>query len=436
MITTLADILSELVRVESEKLSQSDIKHPTMIGDMYEGLTHKLLKCAIPRGLELQVVAGLVIDGQGNASGQIDCMLVRGIGIPVPYSPGIYQWHVKDVIAVFEVKKSLGAADLSDAFQHLRGVLDIYRSWYKTLGSEYELNLTPSFRSYAETMGEVAPPLSSEVDNTIDKRMILKAIVVDQLAPLRIILGYEGYSTERGLRQGFLNTLSKIQNSVGSGPENFPSLIISKSASLVKMSGHPYSFQRQKNGRWPIMGSSHLNPLLFVLELIWTKLSYDYPMAKFFGEDLSTEALTRLLDAKPTPLPSSPLDWGWGTYGYVVETKQLAAAPTITDWTPFELDETQYIIVNQMCYNDIDINDRAFQSFIANRGINIEAFIDKLVGTTLVARNGHKLTLTTVKCVCAILPDGRLVAAENNTGRFDRWTMREMEKHRSRKPNV
>ena len=43
MITSLADLLGELARAEAEKLSKSEIKHPTLIGGMYEGLTRELL---------------------------------------------------------------------------------------------------------------------------------------------------------------------------------------------------------------------------------------------------------------------------------------------------------------------------------------------------------------------------------------------------------
>ncbi|WP_420884141.1 DUF6602 domain-containing protein [Rhizobium tibeticum] len=73
---------------------------------MYEGLTKDLLNKAIPDGLDLKIVSGFVIDGKGGSSGQLDCMLVRGEGSPVPFVDGLFQWHVRDVLAVFEVKKT------------------------------------------------------------------------------------------------------------------------------------------------------------------------------------------------------------------------------------------------------------------------------------------------------------------------------------------
>lgn len=434
MITTLADLLGELARAEAEKLGKSDIKHPTLIGGMYEGLTRELLVRSVPDGLDLQVVGGLVVDGRGGTSGQIDCMLVRGTGTPVPYSPGIYQWHVKDVLAVFEVKKNLFAGDLSDAYLHLRDVLATYSGWIQNATGETTLNLRPTFRSYAQTMGEVAPPGDQWRNMPMDKHLILHTMMADQLAPLRIIFGYEGYSTERGLRKGFLTYLGENLNALGFGPPSLPNLVVAKGVSLVKLSGHPYHAQRKPTGRWPIMASSHLNPLLLILELLWTRLSYDHPMAPLFGEDLDVEALAPLLDAEPAQSTVSPSGWGWRYYSHDLTTKQLAAGPNREAWSPVELDAAQFVIMNQLCREDIDADDPDFRSFVTGEGLDAEAFIHGLIATTLVARKGRILTLTTEECACVLLPDGRRIAGENNTGRLTRWTNRYMEERRSEVP--
>jgi hypothetical protein len=47
--------------------------------------------------------------------------------------------------------------------------------------------------------------------------------------------------------------------------------------------------------------------------------------------------------------------------------------------------------------------------------------IAKLHETQLVAVDGDNLRLTTEQCQCAILADGRYVAAENKSGRLTRW---------------
>lgn len=104
MIRTVADFLAQLMEAEVARLDQVHIEHGPTVGDMYEGLSADLLRRAVPKQLELQIVAGFITDGLGNRSGQVDCMLVRGSGEPIPYT-NAFVWPVNDVIAVFEIKK-------------------------------------------------------------------------------------------------------------------------------------------------------------------------------------------------------------------------------------------------------------------------------------------------------------------------------------------
>lgn len=114
MIRTVADFLHQLVEAEVARLDAVDIVHGPTIGEMYEGLSADLLRRAVPEQLGLRVVDGFITDGLGNRSGQVDCMLVRGSGDPIPYTDA-FVWPVKDVIAVFEIKKRLHHDDLVDA---------------------------------------------------------------------------------------------------------------------------------------------------------------------------------------------------------------------------------------------------------------------------------------------------------------------------------
>jgi hypothetical protein len=78
--------------------------------------------------------------------------------------------------------------------------------------------------------------------------------------------------------------------------------------------------------------------------------------------------------------------------------------------------------MNQLCREDINADDPEFRGFITGEGLDAEAFIHGLVATTLVARKGRMFTLTTDECACVLLPDGRRIAGENNTGCLTRWT--------------
>ena len=81
MITTIADLLTSFLEKEKQSLASfSFIKHGPMIGDMYEGLTKKILEMSIFDNLGLKVTSGKIRDKSGNLSSQIDCMLVEGDG--------------------------------------------------------------------------------------------------------------------------------------------------------------------------------------------------------------------------------------------------------------------------------------------------------------------------------------------------------------------
>src|ERR1019366_5237784 len=102
---------------------------------------------AIHAGLDLRVVSGFAVDGKGGTTGQLDYMLVRGAGTPVPYVTGVHQWHVEDVLAVFEVKKNLFGVDLGDAYDQLKSVTHISSSWLQGASGPAKFSLGASLRA-------------------------------------------------------------------------------------------------------------------------------------------------------------------------------------------------------------------------------------------------------------------------------------------------
>lgn len=424
MIRTVADLLKLLADAEAIRINQAGIVHAPTIGAMYEGLSAKLLNKSLPAGLDLQIVSGFATDGQGGLSGQLDCMLVRGQGEAVPHT-SLHKWPVQDIIAILEVKKTLYGTELADSYDQVRDVSRIFSSWVQNAKSDHTFDLNASFRVYAEVTGEVAPKADAWAhhrEQHLDRHLILHTIMSDQMVPARIILGYGGYKTEAGLRQGFLDYMAGQVNKAGYGPSSIPNLIIAGGNSLVKLSGHPYRAPLDDTGYWPVMASTHTNPILMLLETIWTRLSYLAPLAPLFGEDLQVENLALLLSTKPAENPSQPGMWGWMYKSVSVSEKQLASHDEAYDWEPSELTARQFQLVEELCRKaEVDITDRDFVSFYGEGTGSVDSFVADLVATRLVARDGNLLKLTTTTCMCVIMPDGRYLAADNNTGRFERW---------------
>jgi hypothetical protein len=424
VIRNIADLLTSFSNAEAKKLAEQNITHAPTIGAMYEGLTAEILGRSLPSSLNLQVTSGFVSHGGEALSGQIDCMLVRGSGEAVPYTK-LHKWHVKDVLAVVEVKKALFGNGLSDAYQQLDSVLNSYSQWVQTEKSAEKVNLKPSLRVFSEVTGIVAPESPQWNSLPTDQHLILHTIISDQLAPVRIILGYGGYKTESGLREGLASYLENNMNRRGFGIPNLPNLIISGGNSLIKLSGHPYRSPREANGRWPIMASSHVNPNLFLLETIWTRLSYDYALTSLFGEDLEMEGLAPFLSATPTQAPGDSSNWGWFYHVDQSSEKTLATLPLNLSWEPVELTTAQYAIINELCEEgEVDISDPSFEDFASQHAASRDDFVFSLIETRLVARRGNILRLVTERCACVVLPDGRIMAADDNTGRLSRWTRR------------
>lgn len=428
MIRTLGEMLESLRQAEAKRLDAVDIKHAPTIGAMYEGLTHEVLARAVPPGLDLKIVSGFAIDGKGGTTGQLDCMLVRGEGTPVPYLTGMYQWHVQDVLAVFEVKKNLFGVGMGEAYDQLKSVAEIGSSWLQGASGPAQFSLAPSMRAYAECTGEVAPAPAEWSSMDPAKHLILHTIMIDQITPVRIMLGYFGYSTEGGLRRGFLDLIEKNLKVSGYAPSTLPNLIVVNDVSLVKLSGHPYHYPVMSDAYWPILASSHVNPTVLILEAIWTRLSYMHPISGLFGEDLEIERLSPFLEAKPVLAEAAHEKPGWIYRKIPMTAKQLAQGADHTEWQPVELDDVQFAVVERLCSEDVSITDPELLAYLETQGRERDVFFQSLINTTLVARDGERLVLTTRECAIFLLPDGRTVAGENNTGRLTRWLERYMKR--------
>jgi hypothetical protein len=418
LIGDVAALLANLSAAEAKKLAEHDIKHAPTIGAMYEGLTRDILARAVPQGVGLRVVDGFVTDGAGGRSGQIDGMLVRGDGVAVPYTSQ-FEWHVKDVLAVFEVKKTLTAAAIADAYDQMTGVMACFNAWYRA--TDFNLDAwEPAFRTYAEITGQVAPP-PDEWD-AMDRNLanILYTLRAEQFAPLRIILGYGGYKTESGLRGAYLDYLETKQRVGGYAPLDFPNLIVGEGASLIKLCGFPYWAARTAKGDWPLVASSRLNAQQLLLELIWTKISLDHDVAELFGEDLDVEVMPVLVRGQVIKDPEGTDQWGWAFLATDPGKPALDKLPLSEGWAPAEIDAFTFDLLIECSLAGLDFDDPETQAEIASAGLTEEAVVAALVETRLVAMNGRRLEIIAKALVLRAHGD-RYFAAENNTGRFDRW---------------
>lgn len=233
MITSFAEFLEQLQAKEAAILIRESIKHGPTIGDMYEGLTRELIARAIPEELNLRLVDGFVEGVDGKYSSQTDAMLVMNdSGRRVPKTEK-WVWPIQDVLAVFEVKKNLYAAELADSIDKMRRVSELQRELLFSVRKQ--VSLKPARDAFARAMGRF--PKSVEMDDLDSPEAeILRTIAHEQLAPVRVIFGYAGYADETGLRNAFIDALKTVEGGIA-GPAVLPNLVICRKNALIKMNG-------------------------------------------------------------------------------------------------------------------------------------------------------------------------------------------------------
>ena len=421
MIRTVAELLKAFQEAEIRQIEKVKIRHAPTIGEMYEGLTAAILDKGIPEGPSLRVTSGFVVNDSGVTSGQIDCMLVSGQGTPLPHSKHS-KWHVRDVIAVLEVKKRMSSAELSDAHEQLRPILDFYGQYVSNVREKFDIER--SLFAFGKITGLVPPAHADAHHLPFHLEMLYRTLVVEQFAPLRIVLGYGGYRSESAFRQSFVRFLRKGISRPHFGAGSLPHLVVSGKYSLVKTNGHPYSVP-MRSDRWLLMASSSENPLIFLLELIWARLSSRMEMPETYLDDLSLERVSPLLWCKAIHKQKKA---GWQFWFDVIEKKALEGGATVKTWEPFVLSLGQFAVMNVLCeQGNLSLDNVLIRELNARE----ESALEELCKMRLVANDGKKIVLLTRLCRCAIMPSGDLIVGDDSGGRMTAWVEKEMAKLRS-----
>lgn len=430
-ITTIADLLDEFISAEREILNRQNIKHPTTIGAMYEGLTEEVLKRAVFEGLDLRIIKNSFIMGCHT---EFDVMLVEGDGEKIPYTDR-YKYRPEQVIAVIQVKKNLFAKDLKEGIGNLQFLMDNYdpRKAEKYMGRLFR----DAFRT---TCGkDITSYEAGEL--TVTESLIFSTLKVEAVLPVRIIWGYNGFTSEFNFRESFsnyieANTTTDLNHIIpGFGPHNFPSLIFCGKYSMIKQNGMPFGSSVKAEDWWPVYATCSNNSTKIFLEAVWTRLSYKFGLPTgMFGEDLTMQPVNRFLDCRVHEFQGS---YGWN-YNYFELSRNFLKQPAAAvSWEPVELDIVQHLIVGELCMNqEIDLApERGVELFVTRGGLykSLNDFLEKLKSTGLVFVENNKLKLLTDNCQCAVLPNGKLVAGENKSGRFTRWFNRETAKAKEQK---
>lgn len=411
MIAKIADLLNELRIAEAERIDRQQIKHTTTIGDMYEGLTASVLERAIPEQADLRVVSGFAETSSGAMLGQLDCMVVSGSGRQLPYSKASV-WKIQDVIAVIEVKKTLFSSQVETAHDQLRRFLDLHwNDFQDSVTGRFDIG--PALQAYRMITGLEPPALSDAANLPFHLEMLYRTLVMELVYPVRIIYAYGGFKSEASLREAYVDFLEKHAQQQGFAGSALPSLIVCGQFSLVKLNGLPFTCPMQGD-RWTIYGSSHQNPLYFLLEMIWTRLSHRFTMPDWFMSDLTMGRLSRVLSGRAVRQAGRP---GWEYWMHSPkllpsDQKQEAAA-----WEPVAVSKFGFCVFTKLCACESLPQVPEYTGATEQEKNEFQKMID----ARIIGYDADKIVLLTNRAMCVIASDGNAYIGENATGRLSAW---------------
>lgn len=418
MISTISDLLEQFKNYALSKIEQDDkdINQTVAIGDNFEGLTAELLNKAIFKNLNLKMVErSFIYNDSGTMSSEMDCLLVIGDGTKMSFA-NRWKYHIKDVIAVIQVKKNLYANDIDDSHKNLRSVIDISEA------RDPEPYVSRLHRDAYKFLTSKEFPNKKRRKRFTDREdIIFHLLRMEAFHPLRIVLGYYGYTTEFGLREGFVKKLEEISKKGpvrGYSPGSFPNLFICGNSTIVKNNGMPMGIPFTNDDYyWNVLTSSTGKPMYHLLELIWSRLSYKFGISSdIFGDDFEIEATHPFISCKERKIDDD--NWGWEFMYHTLTRKQLSMPLVTTPWTPTEIDKDKHSILYVLSQSGtIDINnDEQFLKFIKDNNLNAKKIIKELIETRLVYVDEGQMGLLVDELFMVFHTDGKVYAGENKSG--------------------
>ncbi|NOJ15864.1 DUF6602 domain-containing protein [Vibrio splendidus] len=422
MIKNVSELLLQLSKKEEIAIARQEIKHAPTIGAMYEGLTKNMLNVALPKEVDIRVASGFIKDSLGNKSQQIDCMIVTGLGEKLPHIDE-YIFHVKQVLAVIEIKKSLHSSQLLSAHTLHNSVLDLFDS-YSQSDDFREFHTRYAAYEFSSISGKHAPQYNSEDfrNLSLNEKAIYHALVLEQLTPLRIILGYNGFKSEFALREAYSDILENNITQSGFAVRNIPQLVISNGYSLVKTNGMPYTSTISDCGWWGVLTSSNANPIYLLLEILFTKMEMYFGISFDWGDDLREENLVHFLAARAY---QTERVLGWEVSVNSPEREQFIGREAYSHWEPLEVDESVFRLVELLSSEssgDLYFDNPRLIELLNKFSLTLDELKLLAVDTKIIVTNQSGFLACTNIGFCRY--NGKYLVANDLSGRFNRWLQR------------
>ena len=245
------------------------------------------------------------------------------------------------------------------------------------------------------------------------------SLVLEANMPVRVVIGYEGYKTEKSLREGLVGVFEERR---ATSPVSLPSLIVCGDSSLLKLNGMPYGAPVDPIEKsWPFYGSRSSRSIQLFLELLWTRLSYYHGyFSSVFGDDLEIEVVKRFLDSR-LAFDDHNVHIGWHIDVYQPEDIDSIDEMDIP-WMPQVITEIECTILSQLCKGrDVLSTDVDLLEYLAQSNTTVQEVADSLKQKRLAYLDDQLFRLLTEELKIAFVSDLGCLAEDDYSGRFTRW---------------
>jgi hypothetical protein len=403
MIKNASELLNSFIAAERKKLDLINMPHMPTLGSAYEAIATAGIEreFVLPSNLDLRVVSGF-IKGIPN---QIDGMLVKGEGQRYGLTDQ-YIYPIEQVLCVLEVKKTLNKPELIDGIEHLAAVQRLFKQSFCAQyerGEKFDFDLARE--SYEKLTGRAGPRTDAALDALPAPDKLLYVMLARQLyAPVTVLLGFDGYSTEHGLREAMRNIVeSNIGNDSNIAPELLPSLITAGTFSLVKCTGRPYLICGPEDG-WVLLASARHNIARILLEFLWTKIAWFCSVRMPFGLDMDHENLQELLLAKGT-IENNQLGFKVRCFSY--SEKELRR-PDVTAWEPTKLSAAAIALAERIFFRGghLELKQSLVNDIEIKYSVKLDDVTAELISTQTFSKRETALQLVAGNALIASLADG------------------------------
>lgn len=423
MTLKASELLEKFIEAEKISLQGFDMPHMPTLGSGYEEITKQGLyqDFAIPKDLDLRVVSGFICIGDEMLAEQIDCMLVHGEGERYGLT-NQFKYSIEKVLCIFEVKKTLRKSDYTDAMQHLANIrrksADHFE--YRLENESYEPDIEHARKRFSELTGKIAPKRYLDIHSlSTTDGILFYTLVQELLSPVTIIHGYEGYKTEKGLRDVFTNILFEALESGdrSMGVPSIPTLVTSNNFSLVKAGGNPFLVVNDKN-EWVTVFSTRHSSAKLILELVWFKIGAYFNAKMPWDDGLHMDSAQPLLVAKPTGKDGC---WGWEYRTSEFKEKHMVREDDNL-WSPSPIGKAGTSVISIMAMQGgFILLDKSLEKYLKDEHeTTIDQVVDELIRTRNFMLDGEFLRPIHHQ-ILLITNDDESGFVAHEADRFDLW---------------